>query len=308
MLIKQKNKKAALSKRHRKSKWNETLLPYLLIAPAMITLFIFTLYPAVDLVRLSFRNYDMISVDEFIGLKNYRQLFFVNKDFIKALKNTLNYTVWSVVLLIVIGLLLALWVQKGSKLNGASQRIMFFPHICSMLSITLIFQWLMNRDSGLFNQILEAVGLPTLKWMDSSSTAMGSIIFISVWKNVGYYALVLLSALKGIPTEINEAAALDNVNPIRKFVKITFPMLSPQIFFLLVTITIGSFKVFESVRILTDGGPGNATDVVVLYIYKYAFTNLRVGYAAAAGTVLLVILLALTFVYFRVLDKKVHYQ
>ena len=118
----------------------------------------------------------------------------------------------------------------------------------------------------------------------------------------------MLSSLKAIPSEINEAAALDDAGKIQKFLRITMPMLSPQIFFLLVTITIGSFKVFESVRILTGGGPGNSTDVLVYYIYRYSMQNLKFGYASAAGTFLFVVVGILTVVYFRLPGKRVHYQ
>ena len=143
---------------------------------------------------------------------------------------------------------------------------------------------------------------------NSSATALISVIIVTVWKGIGYYALILMSSLKAIPAEINEAAELDDAGPFAKFFKITLPMLSPQVFFLLVTITISSFKVFESVRILTDGGPGKSTDVLVFYIYRYAMTNLKFGYASAAGTFLLAVVLILTVIYFKVGDKRVHYQ
>ena len=176
-----------------------------------------------------------------------------------------------------------------------------------MLSVAMVFQWMMD-EKGLLNMVLEFFRLPALRWLNSSATALLSVIVVNVWKNIGYYALILMSSLKAIPAEINEAAELDDAKPLSKFFKITLPMLSPQVFFLLVTITISSFKVFESVRVLTGGGPGDSTQVLVYYIYRYAMTNLKFGYASAAGTFLLAVVLILTVVYFRLPGKRVHYQ
>ena len=284
------------------------LLPYALVAPSIIILLIFTFYPALNMIYLSFRNYDMVTVNKYIGLRNYIRMFTVKKDFKVAVYNTLVYTVWAVFLQIGFGLLLAVWLQRDSKLNSITHRVMFFPHICAGLSIAQIFVFLYNRDSGLFNQIMRLFGGEGIPWIDSSKYAMMSVIIMNVWRGMGYYALLILSSLKAIPAEINEAAALDNTPAWRKFVRITFPMLTPQLFYLLVTMTIGSFKVFDSIRILTNGGPGSATQVLVMYIYRYGYTEYQYGYASAAGTFLLVCLLVLTLVYFMVLDKRVHYQ
>lgn len=281
--------------------------PYIMVAPCMFFIVVFVIYPLINMVYLSFFDYNLISEKEFVGLGNYSRLFFVNVDFGAALKNTAVYTIATVVLLISFGLLLALWFQKSTLLNRIAQRVMFLPYICAMLSVAMVFQWLMDED-GLFNAVLNVFNLPGLRWLGSSSTAMISIIIVSIWKNSGYYALILLSSLKAIPAEITEAAALDDADPLRKFFRITLPMLSPQLFFLLVTITMGSFKAFDSVRIMTAGGPGNATDTIVYYIYRYGMQHLKFGYASAAGTVLGLVLMILSVLYFRVAGKKVHYQ
>ena len=281
--------------------------PYAMVFPAMVFLLVFVIYPAINMVYLSFFNYNLISDKKFIGWQNYRRLFFVSLDFTNALKNTAIYTVVTLVLLIFFGLIFALWLQNDSRINSLAQRVMFLPHICAMLSVAMIFQWLMD-DEGLFNAVLGFFSLPALRWLNSSATSLLSVIIVNLWKNSGYYALILLSSLKAIPPEIHEAAALDDAGRFQKFFKITLPMLSPQIFFLVVTITIGSFKVFDSVRILTGGGPGDSSDVLVLYIYRYAFGNMQIGYASAAGTILLIILLILTYFYFKSMDRKVHYQ
>jgi len=296
------------SAKHKKD-WKTTVMPYLLLLPTFGFLLVFTYYPLVRLVWLSFRKYNLLSQDQFIGLQNYKQLFFINKDFKESVINTAVYTASSVVLLITFSILFGLWLQENRKINALTKRIIFFPHIVAGVSVSMIFAWLMNSRSGLFNQVLTIVGLPPMEWLDSSDTALGSIVGINVWKGVGYYTLIILAALGGISSEINEAAALDNTPAYRRLLCITLPMISPQVFFLLVTITISSFKVFDLVRLLTNGGPGSSTYVMVLYIYRYAFEwNRQIGYACAAGVVLMLFLLVLTVVYFKLLERKVHYQ
>ena len=151
-----------------------------------------------------------------------------------------------------------------------------------------IWTWLYNKnDYGLFNTILEFFNLPAQNWLSDSDLAMNGIIVMNVWKSIGYYALIILASLKTIPAEINEAAMLDQARGTRKFFKITLPMLSPQLFFILITITTGTFKVFDSIRIMTNGGPGDTTKVISMYIYDYAFQrNNTLGIASAAGVVL----------------------
>lgn len=288
-------------------KLGRSVFPYLLVLPSTLFLLVFTLYPCIYLVRLSFYEYNLLKPEKWVGFKNYIDLFTKNVDFWIAFKNTGIYTVAIVAILILFGLTLAVWLQNDSRINSFVQRAMFVPHIVGMLSVAMIFQWMFN-ENGLFNAILNFFNLPGLKWLNSSSTALLCIIIVAVWKSIGYYALILLSSLKSIPAEVNEAALLDDAGPVNRFFKITMPMLSPQIFFLLVTITINSFKVFESVRQMTGGGPGNSTNVLVYYIYNYAFNYNKYGYAASAGTVLLAIMIVMTILYFKAVGNKVHYQ
>lgn len=283
------------------------LPPYLMILPAIVLFLLFSIYPMIDMIVLSFFDYNVLSKRKFTGLDNYDFIFNVQIDFNIALRNTLVYTASVLFFLLLGALIFAVWLQKDSKLNGFIQRAMFFPHLCASIAVALIFQWLMDAN-GLFNAVMNIFSLPGLRWLNSSDTAMISVVIVAVWQNIGYYALILLSSLKTIPAEVYEAAELDNTGPIRKFFRITIPMLSPQLFFLLITITIGSFKVFDSVKILTGGGPGKATMVLVYYIYQYAQEYLKYGIAAAAGTILILILMVMTIVYFKVVGKHVHYQ
>lgn len=281
--------------------------PYIMVLPAMVLFAVFTIYPMIDMIVLSFFDYNILSDRIFTGWSNYDFIFNIQIDFGIALRNTLVYTASVLFFLILGALIFALWLQKSSRINGFVQRAMFFPHLCASIAIALIFQWLMD-EQGLFNAVMAIFNLPGLRWLNSSDTAMISVVIVSVWTNIGYYALILLSSLKTIPAEIYEAAELDNTGPLRKFFRITIPMLSPQLFFLLITITIGSFKVFDSVKILTGGGPGKSTMVIVYYIYQYAQQYLKYGIASAAGTILILILMVLTIIYFRFVGKRVYYQ
>lgn len=282
--------------------------PYLMVMPAVIFLVVFTFIPIMYLFVLSFFKYNLISDMQFIGMENYKNLFFVEAGFWVAARNTVIYTVSLVIFLTLFSLLLAVALEKSSLLNAFAQRLMFLPHLCATLTVAMIFQWLMNEE-GMFNAVLGLFKLPGLRWLNSSDTALFSIIIIACWKDIGYYTIIMLSSLKAIPAEINEAAELDNAGFFRRFFKITLPMVSPQLFFLLITITMGAFKVFDMVRILTEGGPGNSTDSIVYWIYKKAFTGtLNLGLASAASVVLMGVMMIMTVIYFNTINKKVHYQ
>jgi len=284
--------------------------PYLLIIPAIAFLMVFVVYPMLDVIYLSLFNGTVLTpTKRWLGTSNFEALFTVRRDFQVALKNTAVYTVSMVVGLIALSLIFAIWLQKDRKINSVAQTVFFTPHLVASISCAFIFQWIMSGESyGLFNTVLRLFGVPKVDWLNNANTAMGCIIFMNLWKNIGYYTLIIMSALKSIPTEIYEAAELDNASTLRTFFKITLPLLSPQIFFLLITITTGSFKVFDSINIMTGGGPGDATEVLARYIYKYAFKLNKLGVASAAGVVLMVILVLITLIDFKGLEKKVHYQ
>ena len=158
------------------------------------------------------------------------------------------------------------------------------------------------------NYFLEAVGLPTSKWLQSPDTAMMSLIIVSVWKLVGYDTLILIAALQSIPQSIYEAAELDNAPKVVSFFKIILPMVSPSLFFLLIMNTLSMFQNFDSVAVMTQGGPVGATSTLVYYIYQNAFSYYKLGYASAVGVVLMVVVGIMTIIYFKLLSKKVHYQ
>ncbi len=288
----------------------DKIKPYLMLLPAFIGIGLFTIWPVIRVIWWSFYKVNQLNPEKtkFMGLKNYTYLL-TNKNFLKTLGNTGVYTLWTVLIILLIALVLAVWLSKRQdKMTKFTQAAAFTPHITSMVTISMVFAQMMNPNIGLFNEILEAVGLPRMQWLQSSDTAMGSVIFVASWKSIGYYSLIIIGALQSISPSIYEAAALDNAGEFRTLRKITIPMISPQLFFTLIVMTIGSFKVFDTVRLMTDGGPNNATSTIVYYIYKTVFWDSNVGRACAASVILLILVGILTVIYFKLLSKKVHYQ
>lgn len=287
--------------------WWDILRPYVMIAPAMAGIGIFVAYPVFYLLYLSLYDYNLMNKakSKYVGMDNYAEIF-SRGDFYKALSNTTLYTFSVVALTIGISLVVALWLKRNTRMNRLVQAGIFTPHIVSIVSISLVWLWMMEPNQGLLNYLLKSLGIAPLQWLQSSDTALMSVTMVSVWQNIGYFTLIIIAALKGISPTIYEAAALDNASRFTVFRKLTIPLISPQLFFILIVMTIGSFKVFETVQVMTGGGPNDATSTLVYYIYKFRTTN--VGYASATGVVLMAIIGLLTFVYFRILAKKVHYQ
>ncbi len=287
------------------------IISYLMIMPAIVFLSVFVIYPMLHLIQLSLYTGNANNpYKKFVLFENFRQILFVKPDFMIAVRNTAVYTVSMVVLLIFFAVIFALWMYKDRAINRVAQTVFFTPHLVATISCAFIWSWLYNSNSyGLFNSILALFGINPIRWLDTTDTAMLSVIIMNIWKGIGYYALIVMSALKAIPVEIYEAAKLDNASPLKVFFKITLPMLSPQLFFMLITITTGSFKVFDSIRIMTNGGPGRSTQVMTMYIYDYAFQrNNTLGIGAAAGVVLMLILFLITVLDFKGFERRVHYQ
>ena len=278
--------------------------------PAVILLCVFTVYPVFYLIYRSLFSGILISKKtEFVGLENYRQLF-TSDDFPKVLANTVIYTVLFVVLTMVLAILIAVWLNgsKGKRLNNMVQACIFTPHVISMVSVSIVFLWLMEPETGFFNMVITKLGFSKFPFLSSPETSMISLVLVMVWKSVGYYVLLVLAALQTVPRSIYEAAELDNTSKARTFFKITLPMISPTILFTSVVASIASFKIFDAVNVMTQGGPIDSTNTLVYYIYTYAFRYGKPGIACAAGVILLALVCVMTYVQFGVSKNKVHYQ
>ncbi|MDD3400560.1 MAG: sugar ABC transporter permease [Eubacteriales bacterium] len=289
-----------------------------LIAPAVLVMLVFTVYPIIYLIIGSFRSGSLIawskaggalSQIQWADFKNYEYLL-ANADFGKIVGNTVLYVVMLVAGRIGCSLLLAWWLNSkiNKRLSKTTQAIAFMPHVISLVSVSMVFMWLYNKDTGFFNSILTSLKLPACEFLDSEGTALISIVFVMLWKSLGYYTLLMLAAMQSVPKEVYEAAELDNAPAWRTFLRITIPCISPTIFFTTITATINSFNVFDVINLLTQGGPINSTNTLVYYIYSMMFKFSKPGVGCAAGVILLAIVGTLTIVYFRVMERRVHYQ
>lgn len=287
-----------------------TLRGAALVSPAILVMLVFTIYPIFFLIYWSFRSGSLISANtSFAGLKNYAYLL-ANADFGKIVMNTILYVVLLVAGRIIFSLLLAWWLNGkiNKRLSSVTQAVTFMPHVISLVSVSMVFLWLYNKDTGFFNSILVGLGLPTSDFLDSEKTALFSVVFVMLWKSLGYYTLLMLAAMQSVPKEVYEAAELDNAPAWRTFVRITIPCISPTIFFTTITATINSFNVFDVINLMTQGGPVNSTNTLVYYIYSMSFKFSKPGVGSAAGVLLLFMVGILTIAYFRVMEKRVHYQ
>ncbi|WP_416147582.1 carbohydrate ABC transporter permease [Salipaludibacillus sp. HK11] len=287
--------------------WKQ-LRPYVMITPALLVFIIFFIYPIGYMIQLSFFDWDFVSpTRDFVGLQNFSDLL-GSEGFRQVLNNTVVYTFLTVTFTIVIALLLALWLNRAGGIFGFVQGAIFTPHIIALVSVAMLWMWLFDPQYGLINWMLTLVGLPQSEWLTHPNTSLISLVIVAVWKSVGFNALVFIAGLQSIPKDMYEAAELDQSSRWTTFYKITLPMLSPTLFFLVVINVIGSFQVFESIQIMTQGGPINSTSTLVYYIYEYGFRYFQIGYASAAGVILLIVISIMTFFYFHLLSKRVHYR
>ncbi|MDK2910979.1 MAG: sn-glycerol 3-phosphate transport system permease protein [Bacteroidales bacterium] len=281
---------------------------YLYVLPAVIGCLVFTIYPVVYVMYLSTLSWDLISPDKkFVGLDNYKRLL-TSPEFQQVLINSVTYMLVMVTVSISIALVLAVWLNKRTKLHNFVQTSIFTPHIISLVSVAMLWMWIMDPEYGLLNYILGWFGIPRLQWIDNPDTALLSVIIVGIWKVIGYNVLILIAGLQSIPSYIYESAKLDKANRVTTFFKITIPLLSPTLFFLLIVTITSSFQVFDSVRVMTQGGPVNSTNVLVHWIYQTGFEFYCIGEAATGSVLLFIIVAVATFANFKLLASKIHYQ
>ncbi|AYK65159.1 carbohydrate ABC transporter permease [Bacillus subtilis subsp. subtilis] len=273
------------------------IIPYLFLVPALVFL-LFVYIPIFENVFLSLFQWSSFSPDKtFIGLKNYVELFH-DPVFYQALTNNVLYAVISIVCQVFGGLILAAVLEDKlvRKWSPFFRTVFFLPVVISMTVIALLFDFIYNPETGLLNQLLQAIGLDQLTraWLGDDSTAMLSVIFVSQWQSVGYIAMLYIVSIQKIPDELYEAARLDGAGKIQQFFHITVPQTKEMSFVAVVMTLTGAFTVFNEPYILTGGGPGNASEVLSTFLYKSAFTKDMMGYASAIATVVLIITLALS--------------
>ncbi|MDJ0775902.1 MAG: sugar ABC transporter permease [Mastigocoleus sp. MO_167.B18] len=277
---------------------NDTVSAWVFLAPALVILSIFVLFPIFYLLYLSFTGGSFTSTGTYwVGLKNYRRLFF-SPDFWQVISNTVYFTFATVIPSLIIPLGLAVLLNKSLLGRGLLRSAYFLPSIVSLVAAGLGFRWLFQTD-GPVNLLLEAVGLEAIPWLGSTFWAMPVLIVLSIWKQLGFNMVVFLAGLQTIPPSRYEAAQLDGANNWQQFWYITLPGLQPTLVFAIVTTAIFTLRSFEQVYVITGGGPLNSTNLLVYYIYEEAFGLFDFGYAAAAATVLLGVTLILVYLQLR---------
>lgn len=273
----------------------QNLYGYLLILPAFIIIGVFSLYPILNGLALSFTDWDGLNEASFIGLQNYQQMF-SDGEFGTALWNTLLFVLGTVPCIVLFSLLFAYLLNKPIRGKKFFRSVYFLPAVTSGVAIAMVWKWIFNTDTGLLNSLLFALGVDPVEWLSSSKYAMLSVVIMSIWKSLGTNIIIMLAALQGVPRSLYEAADMDTKSGFFKFTRITVPMISPSIFLVMVMSVISAFQVFEQVMTLTGGEPGNSTLVVVLYIYNQAFKNFHMGYASTLAYALFFMILLVTMV------------
>ncbi|MDY6936499.1 MAG: sugar ABC transporter permease [Cyanobacteriota bacterium] len=281
----------------------EALSAWLFLAPALILLGIFVLWPIAYLVYLSFTSGSFTQEGmRWVGASNYWRLL-VSPDFWQVVGNTVYFTVATVIPSLVIPLLLAVLLDRAIVLRGVLRTAYFIPSITSMVAVGLGWRWLFQTN-GPLNGVLEAVGIAPIPWLGSTVWAMPVLILLSTWKQLGFNLVVFLSGLQTIPESRYEAAELDGAQSWQKFWHVTLPGLRPTLVFATVTTAIFTFRSFEQVYVITGGGPLNSTNLLVYYIYEEAFGMFDFGYAAAGTTILLGLTLGLVWLQLRVWGEE----
>lgn len=282
-----------------------TLVGLSFIAPNFIGFSIFILGPVLFSFVLSLMKWDGFTEMTFVGLKNF-QTILTNKYFWEALGRTLYYTFFCVVLTTAVSLALAVLMNQKLRGVGIFRTAVFFPYVASIVAVGAIWRQLFMKDFGPINQFLELIGITdTPGWLASSKWALPAVIIVTVWRNMGYFMIVYLSGLQNVPVELREASAIDGASGFQHFFRITLPMLTPSTFFVVLMNTINSFKAFDLIFVLTEGGPGQATTLLVNYIYNNGFntTTPSYGIASAASMILFLIVAGITVFQFR-MEKK----
>ena len=281
-------------------------LGLLFISPWLIGVISFTLIPLLYAIKISLTNFSFLTGSRFIGLENYVTMLTKDPLVWKSLGITFLYAIFAVPLQLIFGFLLANLLNQ--KLRGIVifRTIFYIPCLIVVVSSTLLWKQMLETDFGIINYLLTRIGLGKVSWLGSTGTIIASTVFISIWQS-GKMIIINLSGLQAIPTVLYEAADLDGCSKLRQVFHITLPMMSPVLFMNLLIGLIGAFKTFTQIKILTDGGPSNASLVYMLYIYKTAFVNFNLGYANALSILLFVIVGALTVLVFRSSNKWVFY-
>ncbi|MFR9714421.1 carbohydrate ABC transporter permease [Corynebacterium striatum] len=278
-----------------------------LLAPNLLLLAIFTYRPLLDNIRLSFFNWNISSpTSTFVGFQNYAE--WVSRDDTKVIvSNTVIFTFFAVIGSLILGLALALLLNQKLRGRNFTRSVVFAPYAISGAAIGIAFQFIFDPNFGLIQEMLGWFGVDSPNFYAVPGWALFMVTFTFVWKNLGYTFVIYLAALQGLSKDLEEAAAIDGASTWTRFRRVTLPQLRPTTFFLSITVTLNSVQVFDIINVMTRGGPqGNGTTTLVFQIYQETFVNFRAGYGATAATIMFLILLIITLIQVRIMDKRDH--
>ena len=286
----------------------EWIYAWLLLSPALVLLFAFTHIPAISTIWDSFFSTPRgIRPSKFVGLENYEKLL-MDDTFWQVFWNSIWYAVVTIPVSVALALLMAIWVD--GKLSGRSfVRLAYFaPTVLPLIAVANIWMFFYTPGFGLIDQISGALGYPSVNWLGNPELALGSIMVVSIWKEAGFFMIFSLAALQSIPPVLREAAAIEGASRWTFFRRVTFPLLMPTTLFVSINAVINSFRMVDHVFVMTEGGPNNASSLLLFYIYETAFKFWDTAYASTLTVVLLVLLSVIALGQFLLLDKRVHYR
>jgi len=283
------------------------LFALVFVAPALLNFAIFRYVPILLAGQASLYDYSLLGgFGDFVGFKNYVHAF-EDELFVTSLLVAIKFAVMKVPAQVVLALLLALFVSREVRGMGAIRTIIFIPVVTSLVVGSLLWAMMYNKDLGLIQSLLGVFGIGHTAFMSNSVLALPSMVFMMVWKEVGFSTIIFVAGLKGIPAMFYDAAAIDGAGRIRQFFAITLPLLKPVLLFVVVTQTISAMQVFIPIFVMTQGGPFYATDAIVYYIYQNGFQYNDMGYASAMSFIVLVLLVAVSGLQFKALKGNVDY-
>lgn len=293
----------------RRRAFTEALTAWTLAAPAVLSLLILLLLPvfAVFVIALTDWQFGGRTL-AFVGVTNFREVF-ADEGFRASLLNSVVYVLIVVPGTVILGLIVALLIESVQSLRALYRAVHFLPFMATLAAMAIAWEALLHPTIGFINHIFSTLGLPTANWLRNEATALPVLAAIGIWQNLGFAMVLFLAGLKSIPRDLYDAAEIDGADLwLDRLRNVTLPMLGPVSMFVVIVVALRAFEAFDSVKVLTQGGPGHASEMLLYTLYRESFEFLRAGYGAAVAVVFLAIVVALTIVQACVMDKRVHYQ